>query len=71
MFVGTHPPHCAPRFVPAIVSSGCWSRQERFPRGGQMDRIDAMKVFVTAVDEGSLAGAARRLKRSPTAVSPP
>jgi hypothetical protein len=39
-----------------------------FP-GGQMDRIDAMKVFVTAVDEGSLAGAARRLKRSPTAVS--
>jgi DNA-binding transcriptional LysR family regulator len=37
--------------------------------GRQMDRIDAMKVFVTAVDEGSLAGAARRLKRSPTAVS--
>ncbi len=34
-----------------------------------MDRIDAMKVFVTAVDEGSLAGAARRLKRSATAVS--
>ncbi|MBY5603674.1 LysR family transcriptional regulator [Rhizobium leguminosarum] len=34
-----------------------------------MDRIDAMKVFVTAVDEGSLAGAARRLKRSPTAIS--
>jgi DNA-binding transcriptional LysR family regulator len=34
-----------------------------------MDRIDAMKVFVTAVDEGSLCGAARRLKRSPTAVS--
>jgi DNA-binding transcriptional LysR family regulator len=34
-----------------------------------MDRIDAMKVFVTAVDEGSLAGAARPLKRSPTAVS--
>jgi NAD(P)-dependent dehydrogenase (short-subunit alcohol dehydrogenase family) len=34
-----------------------------------MDRIDAMKVFVTAVDEGSLAGAARRLKRSATAAS--
>ncbi|MGY4573698.1 LysR family transcriptional regulator [Bradyrhizobium sp. USDA 3256] len=33
-----------------------------------MDRIEAMKVFVTALDEGSLAGAARRLKRSPTAV---
>ncbi|WP_447752750.1 LysR family transcriptional regulator [Sphingopyxis fribergensis] len=34
-----------------------------------MDRIDAMKVFVAALDEGSLAGASRRLKRSPTAVS--
>src|SRR6266404_7000727 len=34
-----------------------------------MDRIDAMKVFVAALDEGSLAGAGRRLKRSPTAVS--
>lgn len=34
-----------------------------------MDRIDAMKVFVTALDEGSLAGAARRLGRSPAAVS--
>jgi DNA-binding transcriptional LysR family regulator len=34
-----------------------------------MDRIDAMKVFVTALDEGSLAGAARRLARSPAAVS--
>ncbi len=34
-----------------------------------MDRIDAMKVFITALDEGSLAGAARLLRRSPTAVS--
>ena len=34
-----------------------------------MDRIDAMKVFVATVDEGSLAGAARRLGRSPAAVS--
>ncbi|HLZ65524.1 MAG TPA: LysR family transcriptional regulator, partial [Aliidongia sp.] len=34
-----------------------------------MDRIDAMKVFVTAVDEGSLAGAGRKLGRSPAAVS--
>ena len=40
------------------------------PKNGRvMDRIDAMKVFVAALDEGSLAGAARRLKRSPTAVS--
>src|ERR1700716_2587402 len=34
-----------------------------------MDRIDAMKVFVSAVDEGSLAGAGRRLPRAPAAVS--
>jgi DNA-binding transcriptional LysR family regulator len=34
-----------------------------------MDRIDAMKVFVAVVDEGSLAGAGRRLRKSPAAVS--
>src|ERR1700742_3439367 len=34
-----------------------------------MDRIDAMKVLVSAVDEGSLAGAGARLGRSPAAVS--
>lgn len=34
-----------------------------------MDRIEAMRVFVTALEEGSLAGAARRLSRSPAAVS--
>ena len=34
-----------------------------------MDRIDAMKVFVAGLDEGSLAGAARKLRRSPAAVS--
>jgi DNA-binding transcriptional LysR family regulator len=34
-----------------------------------MDRIDAMKVFVSAVDEGSLAAAGRRLGKSPAAVS--
>ncbi|MCP3722462.1 LysR family transcriptional regulator [Paraburkholderia sp. CNPSo 3272] len=34
-----------------------------------MDRIDAMKVFVATLDEGSLAGAGRRLGRSPAAVS--
>ena len=34
-----------------------------------MDHIDAMKVFVVALDEGSLAGAGRRLGRSPAAVS--
>lgn len=34
-----------------------------------MDRIDAMKVFVATLDEGSLAGAGRLLKRSPAAVS--
>jgi DNA-binding transcriptional LysR family regulator len=34
-----------------------------------MDRLDAMKVFVTALDEGSLAGAGRKLGRSAAAVS--
>ena len=34
-----------------------------------MDRIDAMKVFISALDEGSLAGAGRKLGRSPAAVS--
>jgi len=34
-----------------------------------LDRLDAMKVFVIAVDEGSLAAAGRALKRSPAAVS--
>jgi DNA-binding transcriptional LysR family regulator len=34
-----------------------------------MDRIDAMKVFVTALDEGSFAAASRKLGRSPAAVS--
>jgi DNA-binding transcriptional LysR family regulator len=34
-----------------------------------VDRIDAMKVFIAALDEGSLAGAGRKLGRSPAAVS--
>jgi DNA-binding transcriptional LysR family regulator len=34
-----------------------------------MDRIDAMKVFIAVLDEGSLAGAGRKLGRSPAAVS--
>jgi len=34
-----------------------------------MDRLDAMQVFVAAVEEGSLAAAGRRLRRSPAAVS--
>src|ERR1700720_2030002 len=34
-----------------------------------MDRIDAMKVFVATIDEGSLAAAGRKLGHSPAAVS--
>ncbi|KMO10577.1 LysR family transcriptional regulator [Methylobacterium indicum] len=34
-----------------------------------MDRLDAMRVFVAALDAGSLAGAGRRLGHSPAAVS--
>jgi DNA-binding transcriptional LysR family regulator len=34
-----------------------------------MDRIEAIRIFLAALDEGSLAGAGRRLARSPAAVS--
>jgi DNA-binding transcriptional LysR family regulator len=34
-----------------------------------MDRIDAMRVFIATLDEGSLAGASRLLRRSPAAIS--
>jgi len=34
-----------------------------------MDRIDAIEAFVAALDEGSLAGAARRLRKSPAAIT--
>lgn len=34
-----------------------------------MDQIDAIRVFVATLDEGSLVGAGRRLGRSPAAVS--
>ena len=34
-----------------------------------IDRLDTMRVFVTALNEGSLARASRRLGRSPAAVT--
>jgi DNA-binding transcriptional LysR family regulator len=34
-----------------------------------MDRLEAMRVFIAALDEGSLAAAGRKLGRSPAAVS--
>jgi DNA-binding transcriptional LysR family regulator len=34
-----------------------------------VDRIDALQVFVAVLDEGSLAGAGRKLGRSPAAIS--
>ncbi|SEE31159.1 transcriptional regulator, LysR family [Rhizobiales bacterium GAS188] len=34
-----------------------------------MDRLDAMAIFASVVDEGSFAGAARRLRRSPPSVT--
>jgi DNA-binding transcriptional LysR family regulator len=34
-----------------------------------MDRIESMKIFIATLDQGSLAGAGRVLKRSPAAVS--
>ena len=50
--------------LPAVVGRDPPSAGERL-----MDRIDAMKVFVAALDEGSLAGVGRKLGRSPAAVS--
>ena len=39
-------------------------------RGGTViDRLDAMRVFVTVLDQGSLAAAARHLGRSPAAIT--
>jgi DNA-binding transcriptional LysR family regulator len=35
----------------------------------KLDRIDAIKAFVATVDAGSLSGAARRLGRSPAAIT--
>jgi DNA-binding transcriptional LysR family regulator len=42
-----------------------WTKWEEKP----MDRIDALTAFIAAADESSLAGAARRLGRSPAAVT--
>jgi DNA-binding transcriptional LysR family regulator len=47
----------------AIISKSLLQKVE------DLDRIDAIKAFVTVVDEGSLAGAARRLGRSPAAMT--
>jgi DNA-binding transcriptional LysR family regulator len=38
-------------------------------RRSAVDRIDAMKVFIAALDEGSLGAAGRKLGKSPAAVS--
>jgi hypothetical protein len=35
-----------------------------------VDRLDAMKVFIVALDEGSLAAAGRKLGRSPRRCQP-
>src|ERR1700709_1126349 len=52
----------APRHV-RPVPGGCPCR------GGKMDRIAAVKVFIAALDVGVRAGAGRKLGRSPAAVS--
>jgi DNA-binding transcriptional LysR family regulator len=35
----------------------------------ELDRIDAMRAFIVTIDEGSLSAAARRLRRSPAAIT--
>jgi DNA-binding transcriptional LysR family regulator len=46
-----------------------YSRQVILAGSERVDRIDAIRAFVAAVDEGSLSGAARRLHRSPAAIT--
>jgi DNA-binding transcriptional LysR family regulator len=41
----------------------------RFLSEGAVDRIDAIMVFIAAIDEGSLGAAGRKLGKSPAAVS--
>src|SRR6187402_2215407 len=60
----------------AALGGSCRGKGERLACHGNltgrregMDRLDAMNVFVLAVDEGSLAAAGRKLGRSPAAVS--
>src|SRR6478672_10443045 len=43
--------------------------RSRSAGGASVDRLEAMKIFIAALDEGSLAGASRRTGRSPAAVS--
>jgi DNA-binding transcriptional LysR family regulator len=54
----------------AVLRTNAYLFRAGIPYSGRIvDRIDAMKVFVAALDEGSLAGAGRKLGRSPAAVS--
>jgi DNA-binding transcriptional LysR family regulator len=64
----THPRLCTTR---TGVTASAKSKITDSCRRGEpaLDRIDAMKVFVAVLDEGSLAGAARMLGRSPATVS--
>src|SRR5258705_5624978 len=52
-----------------IMPGHHWPPAGHRGRRGMMDRIDAMKVFVSARSDGSLAVAGRKLVKSPAAVS--
>src|SRR5262245_57324692 len=43
--------------------------RDQISSGREVDRIDAMKVFIAALDEGGLRKAGRKLGRSPAAIS--
>jgi len=58
-----------PRLLSQRDRVGNFFAPRSFACGNGMDCLDAMKVFVVAVDEGSLAAAGRKLGRSPAAVS--
>jgi DNA-binding transcriptional LysR family regulator len=50
------------------ASSAPVAPSRRHQMGDCLDRFDAMRVLVAAVDQGSLAGAARALQRSPASI---
>src|SRR5260370_39462855 len=51
------------------MRSGRSPALDQVSSGREVDRIDAMKVFIAALDEGGLRKAGRKLGRSPASIS--
>src|SRR5260370_14586597 len=50
-------------------TNGLSEAMDRYPTGNNMDRLDAMAIFIAVVDEGGFAAASRKLKISPPVVT--